>query len=196
MGVSVLNPVTDGAGYVQFNNTTYTRFTNAVRLKNGAPSALHPHQAPFFFYDHTPLLPFIGTITKVEFLWSVNSASATDGTLGIGFHASPIGDADVDLFTNVRNIDSGEATQVVNTSAKGPFVTDLGAGGITVVEDFLVAEQDIGMGLDLVTGAANWACVLDTYQLRITYPSSDLQNRGVTGRRYNSSGLAPYRKRV
>lgn len=196
MGVAVLNPVTSGAGFVRFNNSTYTRFTTSINLKNGAPSALHPHDAPFLFFPVASLLPFAGAIQLVELLWSVSTASVTDGTVGIGFHGSPLADDDITLFTNIRNIDSGAATQIVNASAKGPYTNDLGAGGISNVEDFITAEQDIGMGLDLVTGAANWACQLSTYQLRVTYEGGDQRRPMLRGRRCSAGGRRPFRKRI
>ncbi|OWY70404.1 hypothetical protein B7486_16580 [cyanobacterium TDX16] len=169
MAVLTLNPIADGAGYVAFDGSTYARHTDAVLLRNGAPSGANPHQAPFMFYPVAGLLALAGLIQAVHFLWTVSDSTPTDATVGVGFHDATIESADASLFASVRNINNGYATQIVNATVRGPFVTDLGAGGVAAIESFILEELDIGFGLDYASGAATWGCTLSQYLLRITY---------------------------
>lgn len=175
MATLTLDPVEGGAGYVSFDGATYARHTDSVTLKEGAPSGPSPHKAPFLFYPIAPLLALAGLVQAVHVLWTVADSTLTDATIGIGVHGETIDSEDVSLFATVRNINTGLATQIVSSAQRGPFTTDLGAGGVAVAEEFILGEQDIGFGLDFVSGASGWACTLSQYQLRITHSGKSVR---------------------
>ena len=177
MGVFTLDPVTDGAFYVEYNGTAHTRILPAtlaprMRWDDTTPTVIGPRRHPVFIFPYDDLVG--QTITKVEFLWTLASASAAAKSVGIGFlGALDVGDTDADFDTACMSVGAGEATEAVDSGTLGPFATDLGAGAVTEAQAYVDSALNIPFGFDLApTETEGWIMVFSAYQLRVTTASA------------------------